>query len=306
MFSIIPQLKYDNGIMMKELRSKLYLDSSRTEFASDIFNTVQLLVADKLKGSTSHRRLLLGQKGVGKTALLNAIQEVIALHFSDQIICVFKSYDPCAGPIERITDTISARLGYAFNATGSYDRMKELEQELTKQGKYLVVIADDFQNCFRKQPENVRSNIADFYLFGEARGGRIHCIICGNSNILRQLCFGKLPEHRKPEFPAYEGYDFNSTKFPAVRIYPFLQPDDFKQVIYTILCDEKALFAPELYRRWYLTSGGYARILHMVLPSSDDTNVDPYTISSNPWDNQTISLSETSFYYQYSMLCPLI
>ena len=268
-------MESDAQSLVKRLSAVIFLDDSRRNFAEHTFRTVHSLVTDKLKRGTAHRRLLLGRKGVGKTTLLNEAICLIEQHFP-QVICIFESYG--LSRFDRITDIISTQLGYSFNSADSHKRVVELEKELTRQGKYLVVIADEFQNCFRFEFDSVCNHIGDFFEFGEARDGRIHCIISGSSSVLRQLCFGKLPAHRAPQFPAYRGFDFNSTKYQPVWIYPFLQRADFEQVLQYFLPEEE--ISENLVIAWYLATSGNARLLSNVQSTMDANDIDSYAVSS--------------------------
>ena len=69
----------------------LALDSSRTEFVNEFAATVSKLMRGELVGNNRYRRLLLGAKGQGKSALLTSFHEALQA-FQPELISIYIDY----------------------------------------------------------------------------------------------------------------------------------------------------------------------------------------------------------------------
>jgi stage III sporulation protein SpoIIIAA len=66
--------------MLDNLKQKMCVDESRERFLRDSLETLTKLVSQTLEGNR-YRRLLLGQKSVGKTTLLTQLKETVSENF---------------------------------------------------------------------------------------------------------------------------------------------------------------------------------------------------------------------------------
>ena len=96
--------------MLQELKNSICLDESREIFARDAFETITALVNGKLrKNDRYRRRILIGQKAVGKTTLLDALMTVAKKHFSKGLVCVRINYTRVKYarlPIDHVIDAL--------------------------------------------------------------------------------------------------------------------------------------------------------------------------------------------------------
>lgn len=121
-------------------------------------------------------------------------------------------------------------------------RIDELDKHLSRENKFVLFIADELDSVFLSSYGAVdgKQIIREIAEIGNTSQGRIHCIISGSSHQLRQLCFGKLPEEDRYNFPNYVGINLNSTKFPAHWIHPFLGKSDF-DIMQSVCCKRMTL-----------------------------------------------------------------
>ena len=73
--------------LLQNLNKLICVDYSRKIFAQDAFETIIALTTRKLVGQDRYRRILLGQKSVGKTTLLDALLKISQDHFRN-LVCV--------------------------------------------------------------------------------------------------------------------------------------------------------------------------------------------------------------------------
>jgi hypothetical protein len=209
----------------------LHLDNSRREFVQETADTMHMLMNNQLQRNNGHRRLLLAQKGVGKTTLMVEIVKA-AQPIADtvhQLVCVSITYD------EHTTARLpSTHIGDALGCVFAHDSntVSSIEAELSRQNKYLLLTVDEFQNVYDGAfALGGQQTIGQIRAIGGARGGRIHCIVSGNSSVLPQLCFGKLPDDKRSEYTNYNGIDMNCTKYSTRWIYPMLDASNLTQLM---------------------------------------------------------------------------
>jgi hypothetical protein len=188
------------------------------------------LVKGELAGRNRFRRLLLGRKSVGKTALLDAIQSAASDVFGDRIVLCNINYGYRPTPVLP-SQAILQAAGLAV-PDGSRPATY-VDEQLKKAGKFVFLVVDELQFVYEdrdKYPEG-RQMIMELLSIGDSAAGRIHCVITGSSSNMRRLCFGKLhlTDEIRQQYPNYTRQDMNSTKYMPVWIYPMLDNVDFNE-----------------------------------------------------------------------------
>jgi hypothetical protein len=123
--------------------------------------------------------------------------------------------------------------------------------------------------------------IGEISAIGCSDAGRIFCIITGSSCYLRQLCFSKLPDELKKNYPNYTGLSLNSTIYSARWIYPFLEVKSFEKVVQFLYKNfEKEYDGDQdnqkrLNIKTYLNTGGNPRLMQefILLGKCDNYSV---------------------------------
>jgi Fe-S-cluster formation regulator IscX/YfhJ len=136
--------------------------------------------------------------------------------------------------------------------------------------------------------KNGKSIIGEISTIGCSDAGRIFCIITGSSCYLRQLCFSKLPDELKNNYPNYTGLSLNSTKYSARWIYPFLDVISFEKVVrflykkYEKEYDGDKDNQRNLNIKIYLKTGGNPRLMQELIQLG---KCDNYTVSLKNFQN---------------------
>jgi hypothetical protein len=74
---------------------------------------------------------------------------------------------------------------------------------------FLVLLLDDFHCVYSAEESKGKPVIAELFHLLDKNMGRIHCIVCGSSSILRHLAFSKNRGHLS-EHPSYGNIDLNT------------------------------------------------------------------------------------------------
>lgn len=199
-----------------------WVDTPRSMFIRDTEKTLHSLLSGRLVGKTSFRRILLGRKGTGKTTLLKHIQKAAKDVLS--ITTIFIDY---TNPMRAQLPSELIRSEFDFTCDGGFN---SVDKQLEETGNFVFLLIDEFVNVFSRC-ENGRHIIGELMEIGGSQRGRVHCIVSGSSSKLRQLCFGKLSPEETALYPNYTGLDMNSTKFSARWIYPFVEYDEYQNIV---------------------------------------------------------------------------
>lgn len=274
--------------MVEEIKDKilsfvserLVIDGSREKFVRLMSKELCELNNDKLVGRNRFRKLLLGRKSVGKTALVKALVDGCSHTYSD-MICVYiiLSNDseqklPFECIMQEIVSNVSDKIDYAL-----------LIDILKSRNKKVFLVIDEFQDIFTSMfdAEFSRRYVSQLCTIAESTDGMIHCIITGSSSVLRRLCFRKYKKDGEKDsvFPNYNAVDMNSTKFQPHSIFPHLG----KSFMNFLSCCRPEITSMEEIRDCYVNTGGNAGL---VLEYDFNNKVSMYTISSKKYYNMDI------------------
>ena len=270
----------------RECSSYFYIDDSRRRFIQDTEETLSSLVNGKLLHRTHFRRLLLGRKGTGKSTLLEVIGKAAKSVYKEQLtVCDVEFLNPTFAVLP---STLIAM------ATGAEQclpvRIKVLDDLLDKNKKFVLFVVDELDQIFRSDSAIGKQIIGELAEIGNSSKGRVHCIISGSSSRLRQLCFSKLPNKDKAEFPNYEGIDLNSTKFSARWIHPFLGKNDFINVFRILHENDYDQLDESEKVKLYILTGGNGR--HMA---EKDVSLNTYSVSLKNFSDSDMTLLKALF-----------
>lgn len=238
----------------KHVESELCLDESRLELVRSTGRTLHRLVRGQLAHENRIRRMLLGRKGSGKTALLDAMQAATREVFPE-IVVVKVEYDDVT-----VAETLLAHLERAVpsvsrDASTHEYPMKALNAALTKAGVRVFLVVDEVQNVYLGSCKCGETVVGELAVLGGLPGNAIHAIISGSGSVLRALATGKLEVEKKGRFTHYSGLDLNGTKFLPWSIWPFLNKEDFARLCDSLAARQGVTRMPDM-RTLYLQSGG--------------------------------------------------
>ena len=302
-------LNKTENLFVSKISENLHLDSTRENFARETFRTLNKLTKGLLKQHTGYQRLLLGRKGVGKTTLAEGMQKVAKVIFGGDLITIYYEYSMNNNQLP--SSLISEKLNLDSNV-----KIKSCEKILQEKENFIFLVLDEIQNLYLKN-ENGISVIDEIFEIGCSRTSNIFCIITGSSYHLRQLCFAKLSNNLKEDYPNYLGQDLNSTKFSSRWIYPFLETNDFENIlklIYQSLQEDYNQVNQETQAKLYLKSGGNPRILkELVKGEKFNFNSDSYAVSMKHFSNDSdiklkileVVFQCTSVYVERALTCYL-
>lgn len=139
--------------LLENLNKLICVDYSRKIFAQDAFETIIALTTRKLVGQDRYRRILLGQKSVGKTTLLDALLKTSQDHFRN-LVCVKITYsrllcdDIGKLPLEYVIDSLGPtwQIWWCFQKL-YYRRgrlLSVLENALLANNIFIFGIIDEF------------------------------------------------------------------------------------------------------------------------------------------------------------------
>ena len=162
--SVTERVERDNihavSNLLGELEKIICVYESRKNFARDAFETIIALTTRKLVGQDRYRRILLGQKSVGKTTLLDALLKISQHHFRN-LVCVKITYsrllcdDIGKLPLEYVIDSLGPtwQIWWCFQKL-YYRRgrlLSVLENALLANNIFIFGIIDEFNEVLKKQ-----------------------------------------------------------------------------------------------------------------------------------------------------------
>ena len=282
---------------IRENYSYFHIDCSRLEFIQDTESTLRDLVRGKLVNKTHYRRLLLGRKGTGKSILLKVInQAASAIHGNNLIVCSTHYINMAMAELP--STLIAKAVETPGNRIQLPIRIEKLDSYyLISVNKFVLFIADELDSVFHSSCSAVNGQqiIGEIAEIGNSSEGRIHCIISGSSHQLRQLCFGKLSDKDKKDFPNYVGINLNSTKFSARWIHPFLDKKDFDKVLRLLQSDGTELDTLTKIIIYIQTEGNGRHIADMVQQYPRTMAVDSYSLSTKDISPEDLPLLKAIF-----------
>lgn len=227
--------------------NQIYLDDSRRAFIERTDKHIRELVNGKLWGK---HELLLGVKSVGKTVLLTTVKCFVNRHYPD-VVVIMRDFSGCMlDLIELIYLEVSYRLSEQaqrvfcrlITLTDADDRVAEMEQLLIKGNIKCLLLLDEFQEVYSKQPSLGREIVQQLAQLIDSNSGVFHIVVTGG----RGLAFGTLPRDEN----AYPSYDMVELNLRPHCIYPLVSADDFAN-----FCNIKGI-SRELWLSRFITSGG--------------------------------------------------
>lgn len=267
------------GVVAADLRPTLHLDATRLAFLRDATRTLHAMAVKKsLKNRTGYRRLLVGRKGVGKSALLHGLLEAAHRHLAKYgLLCLYISYEnakdaPLAEVIARQL-SLPGPDAYAAidiaNESKSEWTIDRIERWLADNGNSLFIGVDEFHCAYTSAYTHGKAIIRDVMAIGSSRSGLIHCILSGTSTVMRRLCFSAMApeEARALGYSNYVlGFDLNSSKFTPLWIDAFLAAEDFRAAARMIQHpDIDPLPDDAQMAKAYLHTGGNTRLMETAL-----------------------------------------
>ena len=276
--------------------SYFHFDYSRLAFIRDTESTLRNLVGGRLAHRTHYRRLLLGRKGTGKSTLLKVINLAACDTYRERLVVCSTHYINM-----HLAELPSTLIAKAVETPGNPIqlpvRIDKLDEYLKSVNKFVLFIADELDSVFLSTCGAVNSQqiIGEIAEIGNSSEGRIHCIISGSSHQLRQLCFGKLPDKDKKDFPNYVGINLNSTKFSARWIHPFLGKDDFDKVFRLLQNDANNPLDTCTKIMIYVLTGGNGRHMSKMVQDPITMAVDSYSLSLKEISSEELTLLQTIF-----------
>jgi hypothetical protein len=214
---------------LQQVQDGMYLDTTRREIVKYHYDKLCQLVDGRLVHKNRFRKLLLGQKGVGKTRLLKAIIKAALSHppFKDKLVAAHVSFVSF-----NLAETLSQTILRAINELPEVVKISELEKKLISANKFVFLVVDEMQTLygapFDQQKQHIIGELAEI---GDSDHGRIHCVITGDSADLRRLCFGNLSQQQTHKYPNYHAININS---PPAYVFPMLAKKDFIELVKTI------------------------------------------------------------------------
>lgn len=102
--------------VQEHLEQTLYLDESRIQFCKVVCNTIEQLQAGELYDRNHFHRLLLGRKKVGKSCLLNSLQETVKNYTNIKTVSIsFQDVTNSKLPLDYVADALNLRSKWGEN-----------------------------------------------------------------------------------------------------------------------------------------------------------------------------------------------
>lgn len=206
----------------------LYLDESRTQFCKTVCKKIEQLQDGQLYKRTHFHRLLLGRKNVGKTSLLDLLQEAVAKYTTVKIVFItYENPTDSELPLDYVADALDlcSEWDTIKRAHKTMNHVKAFHTLLREKGIKVFVVVDEVQNVYGAACKNGEAIIGQLGAIGGCSLGVSYWVLSGSSTHLRELVTAKLP-YPNPRFPNYKCLDLNGTKFQPVFIYPLYTKED--------------------------------------------------------------------------------
>lgn len=267
--------------MRRSLRQLLMQSAGRPVWIHPAKNSCVILLkpsltwSGRLHNADRYKRLLLGRKAVGKSFLLQELQAAAATHLRDRNLKCVKIDCSSVGSASCLVGAIAQQIGGRCNVIDTWNRLRgqrlherreQLELWLQKHRVYVFCVIDELQHVFMAACPHGGSIVDELSGFGSSKSGVIHWVLNGSSADLRELFTGRYP-YPAPNYPRYCKRDLNDTKFVPMTIAPFLEANDFRELV--------AFHATHLSRatppsdaevsQLYLATGGLPGAVHECL-----------------------------------------
>jgi hypothetical protein len=250
---------------MELLKTKIYLDASRTSIAKETFRALEGL--HKRDYSDRFGVLLLGCKGVGKTELMIALQSAgVSLFWPERTKAIFISYANATLaklPSEIIADHLGHEYQTRFKKT-NVTPINLINEFLNEKVIAAFVVIDEFQSVYRENCKIGKEIVDEVMEIGCLRNSSIFCMISGSGNNLRELTAAKLPTSKRIDFPNYAGIDLTSKKFRPRWVSPFVDPVDFKNFV-QMKAMKMRKKVPENLAELLINTGGVPRMIESCM-----------------------------------------
>ncbi len=200
----------------------IHLDQSRKAFFAQHHYLIVDLVNGKLVGRNRFRQMLLGDKGTGKSTLLQILQKYIAHYYRDVVI-ILHNYSTKHSQI-RIVDLLQLQLqrqhpslcreyNSCFDRSDQiYKQVRNIENMLIKHKLKVMILRDDFDYVYRLDRHIGAVITTEVAIWSGTQEGTMHMIVSGCDKILPNLAFNQIEGLDMSIYPSYGGLDLNNTK----------------------------------------------------------------------------------------------
>ncbi|KAL6072361.1 hypothetical protein QOT17_005500 [Balamuthia mandrillaris] len=217
----------------------------REEALNDLAQLVGQLHSGKANGNGRTGRILLGPKGTGKSAFMQALAIAAALLYPGLTV-VYINYAPvvhskspispakmlyyaylCSkGDASALANSSDFLPGERWEWHHTYNRLLASEQRF-------LIIADEFNKVY--SVENLGDVVAHFHSIGMATEGRVSAVLSGSSAALFNLCYAHIDGDTRANYPSYNGVSLNSGRYTDLRMKPARSKEQFQSVLKHIL-----------------------------------------------------------------------
>lgn len=216
--------------LVNQVTARVDLDEVRQRFAEATCRTLADLEYGRIT-SNGRCRMLLGQRGAGKTHLLKALEEAARDHSANiMVVHIDCEVGPTLTPVEHIAQSLHMEKEWEAcqdedHAHTQRDALKRFEKLLSARRSRVFLVCDEVQNYYKAACANGKYAVRQLAYIGDSWQGNIFCVLCGSVPHLRELLCGKLPAHLKDTYTHYQGVDLNDTKFCPRLLPPLVKKD---------------------------------------------------------------------------------
>ena len=236
------ELHSKEGQALENASSLLLFRSSEQRIILNwIFSRAYWLQRGELQQRTGIASMtLLGNKGIGKTVCLQVAAKLVPLFFP-HVVPVYISFSTVKEMfLEDGEDLVDHMILVALEKSGvdvqKYERgavgLVDVMDVLKGEGKYVMLILDEFENVFRKNTDARDDIVSRVAAYGGHTSGHISVILTGSSNHLYRLVTGTAynsPDAMK-KYPLCERrFSMNGDKLSR-KILPSSLPQDVDKV----------------------------------------------------------------------------
>lgn len=209
----------------------IFVDRWRRRLLEDLLPLVRSLQRGELHGQ-ENCRVILGQRGVGKTAFLRALLGVAMLTADAKFAVVSIACKDAAPELSAPITAVHAALkdmGFEALPDDPWERVDQMNDWLLAHNVRILVAVDEVEHLYTSTSEDCHAALRQFHAIGNLDGARhVIAIVTGSAPRLRTLLFRKeasLSEDDRKEvldsFPGIRrGPDMNSRKYLDLHLLP--------------------------------------------------------------------------------------